>query len=181
MKYFPKEFHKADNNPRLSRKTVRRIDKAYLRNLKAYYHALQKLSGRLPVSAWRFFRPGPRFESLHDATLLSFEVGDAMTAPSNGKSFNPRKFKHSVKVRFLNYERDRLYTFRYHGVVAVTFDFPSSDPLHYTRGSKIGDQLVDEIVALDDRTLRHEHFFESGAELRIDFERLATTVSRLKK
>jgi hypothetical protein len=195
MRYFLKDFHKAWNSGDIgsdlvswetdfgfSKAKQKRLAKQESINRNEYFRSLAQLERRLGPAAWNFFFPSETGEGLHDATLLSFEAGDAIDAPVDGiHPINPKRYRHSVRMRFLNYDRDRILTFKYFGVVGATFDFPSSDPLHYKRGGGIGDQLVDEVVSLDDKTLRHEHYFASGAEIRVDFERLALTVRRIKR
>jgi hypothetical protein len=191
MRYFLKDFHKADNSGDLgsdllrlqtdfgfSRAKQKRLDKKFRANYRAYLDDLASIKDRVPANARRFFFPTPGFDGLHDCTLLAFEAGDALGAPIDGSLFNPRRYKSAVRLRFLNDERTALYTFKYSGVTRATFDFPSRDPLHL--GSHIGEQLAHELLALDENTLRHEQYFVSGAEIVIDFESLQVKVKPMK-
>jgi hypothetical protein len=69
MKYFTKEFPKADNSSSLSKRQQEAIHRKFLRNSKAYQKQLSKLEGRVSQAAWNFFYFGFGRWGLHDAHL----------------------------------------------------------------------------------------------------------------
>jgi hypothetical protein len=55
MKYFTKEFPKADNSRSLSKAQQQAIYRKFVRNSEAYKKQLRKLEGRISRQAWNFF------------------------------------------------------------------------------------------------------------------------------
>jgi hypothetical protein len=123
---------------------------------------------------WTFFDS----VSLHDGTLLALRAGDHI-----GKRFptyrsllvNKRQL--SVELEVLNHDGTRLFALRYERLHRVAFDFPTADFWYLRfadRGSNpIDDWMADEVTAIDEKVLRHEVLFSSGATLLLDFETIS--------
>jgi len=163
MKYFKRELWAGVNNRATSKKASAQWD----RNLKRYVEQLETLTLRLSKNAARFFTK----ESLHDATLISFAVGDHVGCyPKDYNSFIKNKLRTSVRIEALGYSQDKIYILRYTGIRKVLFDFPSSGPLFYEQGAPIDDWGYDELTAAGKDFLRHEILFSSGATILIEFK-----------
>ncbi len=139
-----------------------------------YAERLEKLRGRLNKRNWEFFRNG-----LHDSRLVSFSVGDGLHIDfENGPPVNITDFyKTSVRIKVLNADFDFLYELKYGKVSKCIFDFPSDEPLW---GENVDDWGYDEISELNEKILRHEVLFSSGATFLIDFERFSYTRAAYK-
>lgn len=141
--------------------------KSSAENITVYRERLEKLRPRLKDRNYRFFSSG-----LHDARLISFSVGDGLHIDfENGSPANINDFyKTSVLIKVLNADFDFIYDLKYQKVSKCIFDFPSDEPLW---GDNIDDWGYDEISEIDEKVLRHEVLFSSGATILIEFERFS--------
>jgi hypothetical protein len=163
MRYFKKELWAGINNESTYKKASAHWD----RNLKRYVEQLEKLKPRLSKNALRFFTK----ESIHDATLIAFTVGDRIDGyPKNYDSYIKKQLRTSVRIETLSYDQDYVYTLRYTGIRKVVFDFPSSSPLFYGMRDAIDDWGYDELTSGGKDYLRHEVLFSSGATILIEFK-----------
>lgn len=167
MRYFTKDLYlnvpTDDPNDRWN-------EKGWAKAWEKYREQLEALRPRLSKKAWTFFYGATKHGVvLHDATLVSLVIGDAVDL---SKEFNTRiknKLHTTVTIQVLTYDQKRLYKLRYTGVFAVHFDFPSDQPFYDWKADRISDWLYDELTGVDENSLRHEILFASGSTLRIDF------------
>src|SRR5213595_3673367 len=107
MKYFTKEFIKADDKSALSKARRQAIDRKFDRNCKAYRRQLARLESRISKQAWNFFYSGFARWGLHDARLISFTAGDGLDYRANGKQpFRINKQKAKVRIQILNHDQN---------------------------------------------------------------------------
>jgi hypothetical protein len=82
-----------------------------------------------------------------------------------------------VELEVLNHEETQLHVLRYSSLHRVTFDFPAAEPWYLRFGDRgsnpIDDWVADELTAVDERVLRHEVLFSSGATLLLEFETIS--------
>lgn len=187
MRYFPdiKDGIKLDNSSTATTALVRANDAKYLRNLRAYYKHLDKISGRLEKNVYQFFRFGFAEKSLHDGLLVSLSIGDAIGYDDSRIVLSPfSRFGHgrgAVEIRIANYERDSLHTFNFSGIKSLSVDIPTADPLWFTPGRSLGTIYTYEIFAASSRYLRCEWLLDSGGTIVVLFERLKYKRRRLAK
>lgn len=180
MKYFPKEFLKADNNSSLSKRKRRELDRKFKLNSAAYKRQLEKLQPRLSKQAWDFFWYGFGETGLHDGGLLSLETGDGLDYVANGKKpFRCNYQNARVRMQFLNFEQVLLYTFDFRQIRKLIVEFPSDDPL-WNLG-KFDNIYTYELTAAGKRCLRFEVFFTSGAIILVEFDKLVFTRKRINR
>lgn len=136
-------------------------------NLEKYSEQLAALRTRLSKRNFTFFK-----ESLHDARLIAFSVGDGLHLDFESKqsvSINDF-YKTSVSIKVLNAEFDAFYNLKYDKVTKAVFDFPSDSPLW---GKNVDDWGYDELSEVNEITLRHEVLFSSGTTILIEFEKFS--------
>jgi hypothetical protein len=178
MKYFTKEFPKADNNPSLRKSLRDAIDNKFLENCKAYRKQLSKLAGRISQAAWNFFYFGFGGWGLHDAHLLSFAAGDGLDHPADGShQFNCNTQKAKVRLLIPNHDQNLLYSFTCSDIRKTVFDYPTDDPLW--NWGRLDFVLTYELTAVNKRYLRLEFLFSSGATILVEFARLKFKRKRL--
>jgi len=171
MKYFTKEFPKADNSSSLSKRQQEAIHRKFLRNSKAYQKQLSRLEGRVSKAAWNFFYFGFGRWGLHDARLLSFTAGDELELPADGSlRFRYNTQKARVRVLILNRHQNLLYSFTCSDIRKAVFDYPTDDPLWIS--GRLDDVLTYELTAANKQYLRMEFLFSSGATILVEFARL---------
>jgi hypothetical protein len=179
MKYFTKEFPKADNSRSLSNLQQAAIHRKFLRNCKAYRKQLTKLEGRISQEAWNFIYFGFGRWGLHDAHLLSFAAGDGLDHPADGSlPFNYDTQKAKVRFLILNWHQNLLYSFNCSGIRKAVFDYPTDDPL-WNLG-RLDYILTYELTAVNERFLRLEFLFSSGATILVEFVRLRFKRQRVR-
>jgi hypothetical protein len=172
MRYFTRQQHDAYNStdPAMAAAAIAELN----RSCDMYRRQLDLLKARLPESVWTFFDS----VSLHDGTLIALRVGDDIDKrfPTYG-SILVNKRHLSVDLEVLNREETLLCALRYDRLHRVAFDFPTAEPWYSRfadRGSNpIDDWMSDELTAIDERLLRHEVLFSSGATLLLDFETIS--------
>lgn len=146
-------------------------EKSAYENFEIYAERLEKLRPRLKERNYRFFKNG-----LHDARLISFCVGDGLHLDFGSSGVSIRDFyKTSVRIRVLSAEFDSIYDLKYGKVSKSVVDFPSDEPLW---GNNIDDWGYDELSEVNDKVLRHEVLFSSGATILIEFEKFSYTKTR---
>jgi len=172
MRYFTRQQHEAYNStdPGIAAAAIGEFN----RSCDLYRRQLNVLRPRLPDDVWTFFDS----VSLHDGTLLVLRVGDDIDKrfPTH-RSILVNKRRLSVELEILNHDETRLFTLRYDRLHRVVFDFPTAVPW-YSRfadpaSDPIDDWMSDEVTAVDEKVLRHEVLFSSGATLLLEFETIS--------
>src|SRR6266508_1038944 len=120
MKYFKKELWAALNSDDKDERS--RADAEWDRNRAQYQAQFEQLKLRLSPAASRFFGK----VSLHDGTLLSLSVGDALDSTEE-IPLNKRKTR--IRIRVTSIDNCATYTLNYSGIRQVIVDFPSATPL----------------------------------------------------
>src|SRR5215471_5776295 len=170
MKYFSYELIATAN--RWVEQTAEKMREAETLLGKAgedYRRELDSLRPRLSRAAWDFFRHGFARTGLHDANLLSFNIGDGLDYRADGKApFRLNLQKLSARLEFLNYEQDFHYTFEFRGVTRAQCDLFSAAP----GGPGVGDLFTYELVSIDDDHLQFGCLFAVGASITIQFRKL---------
>lgn len=181
MKYFTKEFPKADNDPSLSKARCEAIHRNFLRACDAYRKQLKKLRPRLSRQAWNFFYFGFARWGLHDAHLLSFSAGDGLDYAADGRRpFRYNRQKAAARIRILDRHQNLLTTFTCVGVWRAVFDYPSGDPLSDNWG-RVDHLLTYEMTAANGGLLSLEFLFASGATILVEFKRLQFKRQRVRR
>ena len=145
--------------------------------VKEYQRQLDHLKSRVSREAWQFFRYGFGSESLHDARLLSLQVGDGLRYIADGKQpFRLNRQRTSVLVEFLNYEQTAHYSFDLRQVKRLNCDL-FADVQSYAKS--IGDLYTYELTAVDDN-LQLGLLFATGATIVTEFGKLVFRKKRLK-
>ena len=171
MKYFKKELWRAFNNDSIP---FAKADAEWNRGRVNYWRQFRKLSNRLSVSAKTFFKS----VTLHDGRLLRFETGEYIDFKKNNiKLFN----QPDVRISVINEEDTHIYTLRYYKAEKVIFDFPSTEPLFYGKGSTIGDWGYDELTSAGSKLFRHEILFSSGAIILVESPRITVQATKISK
>lgn len=181
MRYFTKDFPKADNNPRLSKAQQKAMHRLFLRRSAAYDRQLRALRHRLSKQAWNFFYFGFGRWGLHDAQLLTCTFGDGLDYKPNGlHPLRVNKEKVKARIQILDRHQNLLCTFTCRGISKAVFDYPTDDPLWNDRGC-VDMLLTYEMTAASDRYLRLEFLFASGATIKVEFERLHFKRERIRR
>jgi hypothetical protein len=180
MKYFTYELIAAANDwIDQTGKELRRAEKRLDSVFEKYLREVDSLMPRISAPAWNFFRHGFGEQSLHDARLLSFTVGDGLNySPDGASPFLLNRQHTSAIVEFLNYEQSSHYVFDLRGVKHVRSD------LFVYEGSfakSLGDVYIYELTASDDKGLQLGFLFASGATLVIKFKRLVFRKRRITR
>jgi hypothetical protein len=146
--------------------------------MKKYQKQLEGLQSRISRNAWQFFRYGFGSDSLHDARLLSLQVGDGLGYVADGKGpFLINRRRASVIVEFLNYEQSAHYIFDLRQVNRLSCDLLIAKE-SYARS--IGDLYTYELTAARD-DLQLGLLFASGASIIAQFGKLVFRKKRLKR
>jgi len=161
MKYFKKEFWAAMNSD--NKDEIAKADADWDRNLADYQKQLEQLRPRLSASASRFFSK----VGLHDGTLLSFSLGDALDST---EEIPISRRKTRVRMKVTSGYNGATYTLNYSGIRHIIVDFPSKNPLFYELGGSFGSWGYDELTDAGDGFFRHEILFGSGATITIEFQ-----------
>jgi hypothetical protein len=166
-----------------------KVNEAQVRRAnKAYRKQLEKLKGRLSPKAWEYFWSGFGEKSIHDAHLIALCVGDGLDRlPGQFRSNSIR-----IRAEFLNQNDQYRFAFEYRNIHKFTFEFDATsgqylidlstkkyifDPKAYIRRNRIDDAIGDELTAFNNKYLRHEVVFQSGARFIV----LAETISFHRK
>lgn len=172
MRYFTRKQHEAFNStdPDIAAAAIAEFN----RSCDLYRLQLNALRPRLPDDVWTFFDT----VSLHDGTLLALRVGDDIDKRfPTYRSILVNKRQLSAELEVLNHDETRLFALRYERLHRVAFDFPTAAPWYFRsadRGSNpIDDWMFDELTGVDEKALRHEVVFSSGAALLLDFEKIS--------
>jgi hypothetical protein len=180
MKYFTDEFYRAAATE--SEDTDEQKQQAlesYRRTVKAYHLELDELKPRLSKPAWNFFRWGAAETGLHDARLLSFNVGDGLDYEPDGTAPFRLTYQRTVaRIEFLNYTQKYHYIFDVRGLRRARMDLFVEENLFLKR---IGDLDTYELTGIDDEFLRLCFQFASGAEIEFEFRKLGFKRRNLKR
>ena len=130
MKYFKKELWAAPNFG--TDEESEQADVEWKLNLSEYEKQLEQLLPRLSANASKFFSK----VSLHDGTLLSFSVGDALNST---EEVPLKKRKTRVRMVVTSIDNNATYILNYSGIRNVKVDFPSDKPLFWELGDSLGD------------------------------------------
>lgn len=169
MKYFKKELWAAFNSE--DDEEYFRAEEEWARNVEEYRIQLDGLLPRLSANAARFFSK----VSLHDGTLLSFAVGDALGSTSK----LPRmKRQTRVQMTVVSGNNGATYTLNYSGIFRCSVDFPGSPTVFYEKGDPFGDWGYDELTDAGDGLFQHDILFECGATVSIVFTKFRYQRSR---
>lgn len=160
MKYLKKELWAAQQSDNKDERD--RAWEEWNHNCADYLQQLETLKPSLSRPAQRFFGR----VHLHDGTLLSLSVGDALDSIEE-IPLNKRNTR--VRIRVTSCDNGATYTLNYSGIRHVSVDFPSGSPLFYEIGDSFGDWGYDELTDGGDGFLRHEVLFASGATIAIEF------------
>lgn len=146
--------------------------------VKEYQRQLDHLKSRVSRDAWQFFRYGFGSESLHDASLLSLQVGDGLRYIADGEQpFRINRQRTSVLVEFLNYEQTAHYSFDLRQVKRLTCDLFVDDESY---AKNIGDLYTYELTAVGG-DLQLGLLFASGATIVTQLGKLVFRKKRLKR
>ena len=145
---------------------------------KKYQRQLERLESRVSREAWRFFRYGFGSESLHDARLLSLQVGDGLGFIADGtEPFQINRRHAAIRVEFLNYEQNARYTFDLRQVSRLNCDL-FVEKRSYAKS--IGDLYIYELTAAG-KELQLGFLFASGATIVAQFGKLIFRKKGLKR
>jgi len=179
MRYFTFELIAAANDW-VRKGTVARVEaEARLTSVtKKYQHQLERLESRVSREAWQFFRYGFGSESLHDARLLSLQVGDGLGFIADGKEpFQINRRRAALSIEFLNYEQNARYTFDLRQVSHLSCDL-LVEKESYARS--LGDLYIYELTAAG-QELELGFLFASGATIVAQFGKLIFRKRRIKR
>ncbi len=179
MRYFTKELIAAANDwieqsPAEHKQAEARLDSVF----NQYMRQLDQLKDRLSRDAFQFFRHGYGSEGLHDARLLSLQVGDGLGFIADGtQPFRINRQHTSVIVEFLNYEQTAHYIFDLRNVKRLSCDL-FVDEESYAKS--IGDLYTYELTA-DGDDLQLGLLFATGATIIVQFGKLVFRKKRLER
>jgi hypothetical protein len=144
---------------------------------KAYFRQLDHLKSRVSRDAWEFFRYGFGSKGLHDARLLSLQVGDGIGYVADGtQPFRINRQHASVVLEFLNYEQTAHYVFDLRRVKRLSCDLFVDDESY---AKSIGDLYTYELTLVGD-DLQLGLIFATGATIVAQFGKLVFRKQRLK-
>ena len=179
MRYFTYELVAAANDWVQQTAAEHRKAEARLANaIRKYQRQLEPLESRISRDAWQFFRNGFGSKSLHDARLLSLQVGDGLGYTADGKQpFLLNRRPASVLVEFLNYEQNARFSFALHRVTRLSCDL-FVEKESYSKS--IGDLYIHELTAAGN-DLQLGLLFASGASIVVRFGKLVFRRKPLKR
>lgn len=179
MRYFTSELVAAANDwVQQSAAEHRKAEAQLAQAIKKYQRQLEPLQSRISKDAWQFFRYGFGSKSLHDARLLSLQVGDGLGYTANGQQpFLLNRRPASVVVEFLNYEQNASYIFDLRRVTRLTCDLFVEKEFY---SKSIGDLYIYELTAAGD-DLQLGLLFASGASIIVQFGKLVFRRKPLKR
>ena|ERR1044072_236734 len=178
MRYFTFELIAAANDwVQQTAAEHRKAEGQLLKAIRKYQRQLEPLESRVSRDAWQFFRYGFGSKSLHDARLLSLQVGDGLGYIADGKKpFLINRRPASVLVEFLNYEQNARYIFDLRRVTRMSCDLFVEKESH----SSIGDLYIYELTTAGNG-LQLGLLFASGASIVVQFGKLVFRRNRLKR
>ena len=142
-------------------------DDDWKRRAGKYWKQFKRLEPRLGMSAAKFLRTA----RLHDATVVNLTLDQRLLVAGGARHGSKPPHPMEVRIQLLSAGKPaQRYELRYRSVRLVRLDYPSDEPLFYSRG--LGDWGYDEVTAADRKFLRHEVLFASGATLMIEFQRI---------
>jgi len=180
MKYFSYNLIAAANDwIEQSEEEYLQAEKRFWSFVEDYHHELDDLKSRVSQKAWHFFRHGFGRYGLHDARLISFNIGDGLDYVVDGSSpFLVNRQKTFVRLEFLNYEQDLHYLFDLRGIKSVLSNiFVEND----SASKSIGDLYTYELTKIDGDILQLGFLFASGATIIVQFRKLVFRRQRIKR
>ena len=180
MKYFSYNLIAAANDwIEQSEEEHLQAEKRFWSVVEDYHHELEDLKYRVSQKAWHFFRHGFGRYGLHDARLLSFNIGDGLDYVVDGSSpLRLNRQKIFVRLEFLNYEQDLHYLFDLRGINSVQSNlFVEND----SAAKSIGDLYTYELTRTDNNILQLAFLFANGASIIIQFRKLVFRRRRIKR
>ena len=148
MRYFSRKLVEALNST--DPDVVDKADQEWEYNVSRYEKKLVKLQHLLPRALIDL--------ALHDARVLGLFIKHDATNDSE------------INVELVVQQANRQLSLLYSGIQKVTFKYAYRDQSHCGfRVRGLGDWLVDEISWLDNKFIRQEILFESGAVLLLEF------------
>jgi hypothetical protein len=143
-----------------------------------YQDSLREIKPRISAAAWNFFDSGHGHSGLHDGRLISLSIGDGLDYRADGTSpFRVNRQKSIVRIVFLNYEQDLIYTFDARGINSIRADLYRGDAPNWS----LGDLYTYEICAADEGLLQLGFLFATGASVVVQFRRLVFRRQRVKR
>ena len=179
MRYFTRELIAAandwvDQSPAEQKQAEARFHSA----VEQYQSQLDHLKSRVSRDAWQFFRYGYGSEGLHDARLLSLQVGDGLKYIADGtEPFRLNRQRTSLIVEFLNYEQTARYVFDLRQVKRLSCDLFVENQSY---AKSIGDLYTYELTTAGD-DLELGLLFATGATIVAQFGKLVFRKKRLKR
>lgn len=180
MKYFTYELISALNDwTEQTEEEYLQADKRFWATVENYHRELEGLKPRVSQKAWHFFRYGFARYGLHDARLLSFNIGDGLDyVPDGSLPFRINRQRTSARLEFLNYHQDLHYLFALRGIKRIQSDLFVDEEMV---AQSIGDLYTYELTEVDKETLQLGFLFASGASIVIQFRKLVFRRSRIKR
>jgi hypothetical protein len=180
MKYFTYSLIAANNDwIEQSEEEYQKAEKQFWVTVEDYHRELEGLKSRVSQKAWHFFRYGFARYGLHDARLLSFNVGDGLDYVTDGSvPFRINRQRTSARLQFLNYQQDLHYLFEFRGIKRIQNDLFADEEMV---AQSIGDLYTYELTEVDKDTLQLGFLFASGASIVIQFRKLVFRKQRIKR
>jgi hypothetical protein len=180
MKYFTYSLIAASND--WIEQTVeehRKAEKQFWATVEDYQGELDGLKSRISQKAWHFFRYGFGRYGLHDARLLSFNIGDGLDYVTDGSlPFRINRQRISARLEFLNYEQDLHYLFNLRGINSVQSNIYVENDF---AAKSLGDLYTYELTEIDGDILQLGFLFASGATIIVQFRKLVFQRRRIKR
>ena len=159
MKYFTKDLilKSRSSNSRVAENAHKQWDK----NMKNYWNNVERISLELPTKkAADFFKN----TSLHDSTVVSFEVNEYLKSDFKRRSSCILKVQHPETYHY--------YTLKYSDIRKCLFNSSWKDSISdYSGISILEDWAYDELTLTHDKWFSHEILFSNDASLLIQFKR----------
>lgn len=180
MKYFTYSLIAANNDwIKQTEEEYQNAEKQFWATVEDYHRELDGLQSRVSKKAWHFFRYGFARYGLHDARLLSFNVGDGLDYVTDGSvPFRINRQRISARLKFLNYEQDLHYLFDLRGIKRIQSDLFVEEDFH---DKCIGDLFTYELTEINEDTLQLGFLFASGASIIVQFRKLVFRRQRIKR
>lgn len=180
MKYFTPELIAAANDwVEQSEEERQQVEARLGATVEDYHKELDTLMSRISRSAYQFFRFGYGHQRLHDARLLSLQVGDGLDYSPDGKA--PFRLNHqraSARVEFLNYEQDLHYLFSLRSLKRMRGDLYVEE---MTGRKYFGDLFAYELTGAETGDLQFGLLFASGATIIFQFQKLVFRRRRITR
>ena len=168
MKYFSKKMWLGLQDE----KSSKLWEQKWRQNSQLYINSLRKLRGVISARNYSFFVSGHQ----HGDYLLSITLinkGKTYRQKETGE-LHVREITKPVDVEILTLcPTGRILVLKYTNARDVFFDFPSNNPLWFNDSKGFGSWGYDEISLAKNKFLVHEILFDSGATIKIKFEKFS--------